>query len=248
MKGLAFINSLRPVTYTVDINGLNDYLTKEREHDGAYEKTKADLQPLADEASAIVYNGFIAQDVEAAAKRVNYEFSGVDKPKTKDGLYGLRYADFVVPLVKAVQELSKQNDSLKESNDIQHKINHDLESRLAKLEAMMNASKPVMDELLLTNTQLSSVNSQWSSASLSQNIPNPFNHTTTIHYLLPEKFASAQIVITDRIGNTIKTINVSGTGNGNLTVDASTLASGAYNYSLFISGKMVGSKQMILAK
>jgi len=35
---------------------------------------------------------------------LHYEFSGVDKPKTSDDLYGLRYDEFVVPLVKAVQE------------------------------------------------------------------------------------------------------------------------------------------------
>ena len=41
--------------------------------------------PAEDEASKIIYNGFIAQDVEAAAKKLNYDFSGVDKPKSKDG-------------------------------------------------------------------------------------------------------------------------------------------------------------------
>ncbi|MEP6597145.1 MAG: hypothetical protein ABJA71_14425, partial [Ginsengibacter sp.] len=51
--------------------------------------------------------------------------SGVDKPQTKDGLYGLRYSDFVVPLVKAMQEqqvqienLNKQNNLLKTQNEL----------------------------------------------------------------------------------------------------------------------------------
>jgi hypothetical protein len=42
--------------------------------------------------------------VEAAAKSIGYDFSGVDAPQNPDGHYGLRYAEFVVPLVKAVQE------------------------------------------------------------------------------------------------------------------------------------------------
>ena len=62
-------------------------------------------------AAKIVRTGFIAQEVEAAANKLNYDFDGVDKPQTKDGVYGLRYGEFVVPLVKAVQELSKQNDT-----------------------------------------------------------------------------------------------------------------------------------------
>ena len=45
-----------------------------------------------------------AQEVEAAATVTGFDFSGVDKPQNETGLYGLRYAEFVVPLVKAVQE------------------------------------------------------------------------------------------------------------------------------------------------
>src|SRR6185436_1225671 len=60
----------------------------------------------------VVYTGFAAQDVEKAAKELNYDFSGVDAARNEKDLYGLRYAEFVVPLVKAVQELSKKNDDL----------------------------------------------------------------------------------------------------------------------------------------
>jgi hypothetical protein len=52
---------------------------------------------------------FIAQDVEAAAESLGYEFSGIDAPHDPDGLYALLYAEFVVPLVQAVQELSEEN-------------------------------------------------------------------------------------------------------------------------------------------
>ena len=49
----------------------------------------------------IVYTGFVAQDVEKAAKELNYDFSGVDAAKNDKDLYGLRYSDFVVPLGKS---------------------------------------------------------------------------------------------------------------------------------------------------
>jgi nucleoside-triphosphatase THEP1 len=49
------------------------------------------------------YTGFIAQEVEEAAKKAGFEFSGVDKSKNATDPYALRYAVFVVPLVKAVQ-------------------------------------------------------------------------------------------------------------------------------------------------
>ena len=61
----------------------------------------------------ITQTGFLAQDVEAAAKSVGYDFNGVEAPKNGEGLYKLRYAEFVVPLVQAVKELSKENEELK---------------------------------------------------------------------------------------------------------------------------------------
>jgi hypothetical protein len=59
-----------------------------------------------------VQSGFVAQDVETAAQSVGYDFSGVDVDNK--GIYSLRYSEFVVPLVKAVQELSEQNRLLQE--------------------------------------------------------------------------------------------------------------------------------------
>jgi hypothetical protein len=239
VQGLKFINSLRPITYTVDMDGLNSYFDKNRKHDEAYEKLKKERKPSEDEASKVVYNGFIAQEVEAAAKKLNYNFSGVDKPKTDDGLYGIRYGDFVVPLVKAVQELSTENDELKEKNAT-------LEDRLSKLEAMMSAFVQSGGQSSVNNqsVQLSSVDV----AALSQNVPNPFSHSTTINYVLPQQFSSAKIIVTDKTGKALKEVNLSGGGKGMLHVDASLLAAGAYQYSLYVNGRLIDSKQMVLAK
>lgn len=75
----------------------------------------------------IRYTGFIAQEVEAAAKRAGFDFSGVDKPKNEHDQYALRYAEFVVPLVKAVQEQQAIIEA-------QNKKIDDLVKRLEKLE------------------------------------------------------------------------------------------------------------------
>src|SRR5947209_14085677 len=99
--------------------------------------------------------------LENTAKKINYDFSGVDAPKSKDGFYGLRYGDFVVPLVKAVQQLSKKNDELKNENQ-------ELKQRLEKLEAVILGKK--------TNNPLAST------ISLDQNIPNPAHSSTSIVY------------------------------------------------------------------
>jgi hypothetical protein len=182
----------------------------------------------------VIYTGFVAQDVEKAAKELNYDFSGVDAAKSDKDLYALRYNDFIMPLVKAVQDLSKMNDK-KDS------IITDLKTRVEKLEAMMMSAQ--------SSTSVDKQQSvKISSAALEQNMPNPFHSATKINYMLSQQFSSSKIIITDKSGKTLKEINISGSGKGSLNVDASTLSAGAYQYSLYINGKLMDTKQMILSK
>ncbi len=98
VPGLAFIKKLKPVTYNLDMDAIGNWLN-----------VPDDIRKATDESEKAkgyqIQTGFIAQEVEQAAKELNYDFSGVDKPKNAEDSYGLRYAEFVVPLVKAVQEL-----------------------------------------------------------------------------------------------------------------------------------------------
>jgi flagellar hook assembly protein FlgD len=84
-------------------------------------------------------------------------------------------------------------------------------------------------------------------ASLAQNFPNPFSTSTTIYYSIPKQFSSAKIIITDKNGNALKTITLSN-NKGSVNIDAATLSSGAYQYSLYVDGKLIASKQMIISK
>ncbi|MDW8419280.1 MAG: tail fiber domain-containing protein, partial [Chitinophagales bacterium] len=53
--------------------------------------------------------GLIAQEVERAMKESGYEhFPGIDVPKSDKEVYSMRYGDFIIPLIKAVQEQQKQ--------------------------------------------------------------------------------------------------------------------------------------------
>ena len=65
---------------------------------------KERYQKRIKEVSAEKLTGFIAQEVEQAAKEVGYDFDGVQLPKNDHDHYTLGYSTFVVPLVKAVQE------------------------------------------------------------------------------------------------------------------------------------------------
>lgn len=241
VPGLEFIKKLQPITYNLDLDAVDKIIQPAPQKDAKGNIIKPDEREInARKAKEqILYTGFVAQDVEKAAKSLNYDFSGVDAAKNDRDLYGLRYADFVVPLVKAVQELSKMNDE--KDSAIQHqniKINN-LQNEIDELKTM------IVSNQLTGNSQQSIA---LSSASLQQNIPNPYNQSTTIKYSLPKIFSSAQIIITDNSGKTIKQIPLSNAQQGSINIKAGTLASASYNYSLMVDGKLIDTKKMILSK
>src|SRR5207253_2731620 len=88
VPGLQFINKLRPVTYNLDIDGIDKTLKatvpQQRSDNSRGEAKKEQSQAeitAREEKSKIKYTGFIAQEVEETAKGLNYDFSGVDAPK-----------------------------------------------------------------------------------------------------------------------------------------------------------------------
>lgn len=146
VPGINFIKALRPVTYNLDIikqdaianegaeknmqkrlaekklqaNGDAAALKQIEEETAHFASLKLDRAkpkyPEQFEIESIKQTGFIAQEVEAAAKKYGFDFNGVQAPKNGKGLYTLSYASFVVPLVKAVQEQQQQIELLVQQN------------------------------------------------------------------------------------------------------------------------------------
>ena len=110
------------MTYNLDIHKQNELLYQGKKDDKDFEG-KYDIEK-------ITQTGFIAQEVEAAAKKVNYDFNGVNIPKNSQELYSVSYAEFVVPLVKAVQELETKNAALQSQNIALEKRLQALENKL----------------------------------------------------------------------------------------------------------------------
>ena len=98
IPGLAFIMDLKPVTYNFDYKKYNRFHNQE-----GFERSEDYIE-----------SGFIAQEVEASAKKTGYNFDGVIVPKDKTKQnYRLSYSKFVVPLVKSVQEQQEEIEALK---------------------------------------------------------------------------------------------------------------------------------------
>ncbi|MEP6748116.1 MAG: tail fiber domain-containing protein [Bacteroidota bacterium] len=149
VPGLAFITQLRPVTYNLKATELDNFLhpadnTLQRSDNTADAKTggngriaatpanetaTAAISKALKEKEQVIQTGFVAQEVEATAKKMGFNFSGIDAPANDKDVYGLRYAEFVVPLVKAVQELNaNQQDQIKALSSNNTKQQQELES------------------------------------------------------------------------------------------------------------------------
>lgn len=244
VEGLDFIMDLRPVTYQFDARKLDDFLRAGMKKDPQVEM--ATYYQALQEKAKITYTGFIAQEVEEAARQTGFDFSGLVKPAHNRDHYGLRYAEFVVPLVKGVQEQQGQIETQEEEiSDLKRQLerkeheNRDLERRLARVEALL-------DKLLDASEENTGAVIPISDAQLLQNQPNPFTQTTTIKYFIPAGTVRAELRVTDVAGRVLKNVIVDTRGEGQTTLDATTLSSGAYQYSLFLDGQLLESKQMVL--
>ncbi|MCB0687206.1 MAG: tail fiber domain-containing protein [Saprospiraceae bacterium] len=133
--GLEFIMRLNPVTYNLDVTGLSKAL-----HENQNKEWNDQMKRAIAEKEKMIQTGFIAQEVEKAAQECGYNFSGVETPKNEADVYSLRYAEFVVPLVKAMQEL---NEELKSQVKNLNKTNEILARRVEILEAQFGTGSQV---------------------------------------------------------------------------------------------------------
>lgn len=231
IHGLDFITKLRAVSYNVNVKKLNSFLGIDERRNALNKENKVGNEEIKRlnniqekaiaEKEAIRYNGFLAQEVEQVAKSIGYDFSGVIKPVNEKDHYKMDYSDFVVPMVKAIQE--------------QQQMIQDQQKQIEELKKMV-ANK---DNLKISSIELGDKNS----VVLDQNVPNPFANQTSISYSVPQNSSTSQIVFYDATGRAIKTARVN--GKGQLNVFSNDLTSGTYSYSLVVDGKLVKSRKLM---
>ena len=213
VAGLDFITKLRPVSYYIDNGAVNRFMGV----------PDAGTQDMSSARKADREQGFIAQEVETLVKKSGYVFSGVQAPQNEKDHYSIRYSDFVVPLVKAVQELAAQ---------VQQQQN---EIAALKTQLAASGSSNISDQLQPTI-----------GGGLSQNSPNPFNVDTNISMSIPETARGAVLTIYSMEGKQVKSMPVNGHGNTSVKIQGNELAPGIYIYSLMVDGKVLDSKRMIV--
>ncbi|HCA41828.1 MAG TPA: hypothetical protein DEP28_01090 [Bacteroidetes bacterium] len=121
------------------------------------------------------------------------------------------------------------------------------------LEGRGNFPNREFDITVLKYSQINSIhnisNDVISNYNLSQNFPNPFNPKTNINFNL-KKSENVILNIYDISGKKVETLVNKKLSQGDYKIEwnANQYSSGVYFYSLYIDGKLIDSKKMILMK
>ena len=175
--------------------------------------------------------GLIAQEVQKVIPEIvrDWQYVGDEKTgkitKQPTSKLGLQYDAIIPVLIKAIQEQQKEIEELKKGT----------------------ASNTPSAQSTASVAEVDAINVKLSAASLEQNIPNPLRNTTSICYNIPADVKNASLIITDMNGKAIKQLSVKA-GSGIVNIDASSLNSGTYNYTLIIDGRTIETKKMVVAK
>lgn len=161
--------------------------------------------------------------------------------------------DFI--LVNSVMELKMQNQNMQSGNEL---LNAKVNTQTQQIDDLKNVVKEMQNDLskccLNSNSKSEIQNSPSANsndndfAKLEQNNPNPFRENSVIRFYIPVAANEAAIKIYSLEGVEIKSFPISQKGVSEVSINGNSLAAGVYVYTLFVDGKTVDTKQMVLTR
>ena len=127
LLGLDFINRLRPVDFRWDYR--DDYFDEVSDDEDVVDDTDSNnvfnqyhLEPVSKDGSRSrtrFHHGLIAQEVKEVMDEIDIDFAGYQDHSFNDGVDVLTigYTELIGPMIKAIQELKTENDSLRQRLD-----------------------------------------------------------------------------------------------------------------------------------
>lgn len=216
----------------------NSYITEDRENvssnnqdnEALSDKERRDVEHFTtlEEERRNISNKRNAFDVESVQ-------DNFPELVTIDDSTGNKYVDYIGLIPILVNALQEQDRIIKAYG--------------LKLQELMeeNTIVPTDTSLFINKSSLFNTDTnELATAFLYQNNPNPFNQTTEIKYFLPENVSNAYIYVFNMQGALQLTFNLTETGFGSISINASQLNAGMYFYTLAVGGKEIETKKMIL--
>ncbi len=225
VKGLDFINRLKPVLYNFDNKKYADFITSNLPDSIRQAYLTKDFSFVNSKR----LSGFIAQELEQAAKESGYEFSGLIKPSNKNDNYSISYATLVVPLTKALQEQQSLIEKMEEDG-----IKNLIDSE--KLNKRLNSKNLPSAQVKTDKNKNFEMHAD----------PNPFKKQSTISYVIPISTNKATLIIKDLTGKEIITLDLKEFGESSITISNKMLEAGIYIYSIICDNELIGSKYLIV--
>ena len=166
--------------------------------------------------------GLIAQELQEVYPNLVYE--------KDNGYLAVNYTELVPVLMQAIKELN---------------------AKVEQLEAGKASHSPLLREgggRGGSETASAAAIDFANTASMDQNVPNPFTEKTDIAIYLPESVKAATLYIYDLSGKQLEQHAVEGRGDTVMTIHAERMDAGMYVYSLIADGKVVTTRKMIVVK
>lgn len=204
------IMSMNVVEYNYDA----DLLMPADDSDTASVNTRS-LQ-LSKEKSLIAtekHYGLIAQELQQLYPNLVKE--------SQDGYLTINYIEIIPLLIRSVQELKAEINTLQAGNAPVYKA-QGRTTDATKLDAVVTT--------------------------LYQNEPNPFSERTVIRVDVAEGVTTADLYIYNMNGEQITEYPITERGATSVTIDGGILNAGMYLYALIVDGQVIDTKRMILTK
>jgi hypothetical protein len=201
------------------------YTFKTTEFNGMHLPEGRQLGLIADEVKEV-----FPELVQQAVHPAEYDKEDRTKVISPEVKYeGVNYQGLIPVLIASVQQLNekdKEIDELKEENK-------NIKERLMKLETLLTSGNNAVS---LTSTYLE------------QNTPNPVQGSTIIRYHVPEASKSARLTLTNVKGQVMKTMTLNNRGTGQVNLNTQGFAAGTYNYTLYVDGRQVDIKRLVVTR
>jgi hypothetical protein len=202
----------------------NKILTDERNHTDKNSGTVNSLQSSKKVVNQNTEFGFLAQELKVVFPNLVKQDSA--------GYYLVDYIGLIPVIVETLKEQKDQIDAQK--TQIDSLLTLVGKSSLTPIKLSSSLVSDIAETDILTYPVLD------------QNIPNPFNISTSIGFYLPSTVAIGNIYVYDMNGNQLKNFSISERGKGTVTIHGSEFSAGMYLYALVTDGKVIDTKRMIL--